>query len=398
MTFQALAERLGVKDYPEVLNTYYPLPAGRENEFCSMDLICRLQEKFDLFGKYFDLVKQGWQEISQENGDRKAFIDAMSLCIRDLDCKSCRRMKYPKTDGTVAGNMLPLYGLLPSVEDAYKEYVTRGFTHEQALVNLEGFKINLEVVENHILGVPGFTDLYANWCVLYIKCKIFYHHGLNFEIHTSPSYNAFVLKNKKSGALLPVFGNEISIHKSGIPLGSNGAEEEEGSFIARFEETKTEYVGNPSRNILVEQKRERFSKEEWELVYQPGDHDLSVHIPRNTDFSPEAVSRSLTEALELTKRCYPEWEPKAFYCCSWLLSPILQDILGTESKISSFALRYTRYPRKSEGKSPMSYVYPLGVKSYEELPENTSLQRGLKKVYLNGDFVYDTSGVILIEK
>jgi hypothetical protein len=46
----------------------------------------------------------------------------------------------------------------------------------------------------------------------------------------------------------------------------------------------------------------------------------------------------------------------------------------------------------------MSYVYPLGVKNYEELPENTSLQRGLKKVYLNGDFVYDTSGVILLEK
>lgn len=397
MLFQDVAKRLGVEGYPEALDAYLPIPEHRKHSLCSMELIERLQERFDLFGHYYDLVCKCWEELTAENGDRKHFVDAVSLCIMDMECKPARRMKYPEKDGSPVGDMLPLYCLLPSVEGAYGEMIGRGFSHGEAMDVLNGIKESIGVVEHHTLGRPGLTDLHANWCVLYIKCRIFYHKGLNYELHTSPSYNPYVLRNKKTGELIPVFGNGFAIHKSGIPLGSGGCEDEADSFVTTFEETDDDYVGHLSQNFLVERERKHFPKAEWEIVYRFGDHGLSVHIPRNTDFSPETVSQSMKEALERVRKCYPEWEPKVFFCSSWLLSPVLQEVLGESAKISSFALRYMRYPRKSAGNSPFSYVYPLGIEKIEDLPEDTRLQRGLKKVYLEGGFVYDTSGIILID-
>ncbi|MBR2615747.1 MAG: hypothetical protein IKC69_03625, partial [Clostridia bacterium] len=81
---------------------------------------------------------------------------------------------------------------------------------------------------------------------------------------------------------------------------------------------------------------------------------------------------------------------------SWLLSPVLNEVLGEEAKISRFSSLYTRFPRKNAGKAPFSYVFPMGYDSLESLPEDTRLRRALKKHYLEGGFVYDTSGIILL--
>ncbi|MBR2615418.1 MAG: hypothetical protein IKC69_01935, partial [Clostridia bacterium] len=323
MSIQKLAEALGIKKaYPEALNLYYPIPEERRRELCSREMIVELQEKLGVFGPYYDLVLEGFEEVKKDPMKRD-WIDAVALCIKDGDVKNARKMTYPPTDGTLGGDMLPLYAVLPSVSDGYAEYLRRGFPEEHAKETMDGIRENIRVVEEHVLGRPGSTDTYANWLGLYIKTRIFYHRGLNYEIHTAPSYNPYILRNKKSGEIVPVFGKEFPVHKSGRPLGSSGATEEEGSFIASFEETEDAYIGHPADADFIAREKSVYPKADWEIAHAPGDHDISVHIPRKTDFSPETVKKSMEEALELVNRCYPEWKPKAIFCSSWLLSPVL---------------------------------------------------------------------------
>ncbi len=42
----------------------------------------------------------------------------------------------------------------------------------------------------------------------------------------------------------------------------------------------------------------------------------------------------------------------------------------------------------------MGYLFPSNIENYEQLPEDTSLQRKIKKVYLDGGYIYGGGGII----
>ena len=73
----------------------------------------------------------------------------------------------------------------------------------------------------------------------------------------------------------------------------------------------------------------------------------------------------------------------------------LADILGPESKIVQYGNRFVRYPVMSAGREVFSFVFPPNITDLNELPENTRLERGLKKLYLSGGYIHAFYGVIL---
>ncbi|MBR2633951.1 MAG: hypothetical protein IKD31_00035 [Clostridia bacterium] len=397
MTLQTIAEALQLKEYPVELEPYYPIPEERRGELCTRELILHLEERFHLFGEYFSAVLEGFEDLKSDPY-RKELMDILSLYLKDCTVKEARAIKCPGTVGTPASNMMPFLIHLPSVEKAFENLLSRGFSEEEAMGTMEVYKIYLWETQNFRSGFVGLAPNISSWLTYFTKGSIFYPGfcGLNYQITAlSPKNSPYFLKNKATGELLPVFGGNLVFHRSGFPLGSAGAEEEEGSFETVFEETEEEYVGHPTVGDTVSPARQRYPKSEWELALQPGDDVLSVHIFFKTDFNPETVTRSMEIGKELALRCFPERNFKAMHCCSWLLSPVLNEVLGDKAKISSFSSRFVRYPVKSAGKSVFSYVFPGKFESLEDLPENTSLQRALKKRFLGGGKVYETGGVIL---
>jgi hypothetical protein len=187
-------------------------------------------------------------------------------------------------------------------------------------------------------------------------------------------------------------------HKSGHILGTAGFEDEEGSFTTPLLETETEWCGHTIENYLIKSKPDSFPKSEWEIAVRAGDDVIGLHIPRNVKFTPEAVDQSLAEGLSIAKKCYPEWNPVAFECISWMMSPTLNEVLGEDAKLSQFSSRFLRFPIKSGGRDVFSYVFPIEITDYEKLPEDTSLQRALKAKYLKGEFPYAYTGIIPFEK
>ena len=65
------------------------------------------------------------------------------------------------------------------------------------------------------------------------------------------------------------------------------------------------------------------------------------------------------------------------------------------SKIVAFGNRFNRYPGDSKGKEVFSFVFTTPVDDWNDLPENTTLERNLKKLYLSCGFVHAFAGVIL---
>ena len=89
---------------------------------------------------------------------------------------------------------------------------------------------------------------------------------------------------------------------------------------------------------------------------------------------------------------------KAFMCISWLLSPELKKLLKPTSNILSYQNRFSKFPVPCGGLDVFNFVFMKTVSDVSEvdfdaLPQNSSLERGLKELYQSGDFIHETGGV-----
>lgn len=205
---------------------------------------------------------------------------------------------------------------------------------------------------------------------------------------------SIVIRNKKSGEVAIVM-NETRVHKSGHVLGSKGFTDEDGAFTATFNETTDVFIGHTTQNGKIQPTPTVFHKSEWECIVRPGDDTIGLHIPRKTNLDPEYVSESLREGLELAKKFYPEFSPKFIVCTSWLLSPAIVDILGADAKLSKFNERFLKHPLlDTSGAASLGYVWPGNHGPIENYEENTSLQRGIKKMMLEDKHILCFAGII----
>ncbi len=237
------------------------------------------------------------------------------------------------------------------------------------------------------------------WNTTYKNASLFKIGIFNFEVRENIKLQIRAFINNK-GEIKLLMKEGLKIHKDGFILGSAGAEEKEDSFITEFIETDEYWEGNESDNdkSRVNKEKTRLFKNEWTLLYAPGDNLISVHIPRTATFDPVAIDDSLNEGREFFKKIYPEKDFKGFMCISWLLAPELKDILKPTSNILSFSDRYIKFPILCSGLDIFNFVFQSPVSSLADvnldtLPENTSLERNLKEMYKNGKYLHETGGI-----
>ena len=89
---------------------------------------------------------------------------------------------------------------------------------------------------------------------------------------------------------------------------------------------------------------------------------------------------------------------RVVFCASWLLNPRLKQILGAQSRIVQFGECFVKYPIQDAGVGVLNFVFDKVPDDLTDLPENTSLQRKLKKLYLEGDCIHTYSGAIYVEQ
>lgn len=137
-------------------------------------------------------------------------------------------------------------------------------------------------------------------------------------------------------------------------------------------------------------KLDQYFSEEYTYIY--------IHIPRGEALDEKEVDFSFMEVEKFIKKYYPELRTKklVYYTQSWLLSPELLQILDPKSNIIRFQSKFDIIHYEENIDDFLNFAFNSGFSSilYQELPEETSLQRGLKKLLLKGEKLHLGLGIL----
>lgn len=139
----------------------------------------------------------------------------------------------------------------------------------------------------------------------------------------------------------------------------------------------------------------RIGELEYEIKHIENDIAIDLHIPSDADFSPHAVDNSLEQARIFFAEYYPEIVGKKYCCHSWLLDSKLREILSEETNIINFQKRFEIYDKGETDTEFIEWLYNTRLTNYETLPENTSLQKNMKKYLISGGKIRNSYGRLL---
>lgn len=391
MTLREIADKLGIEKYPAVLEEVYASLPEEDGPVCDVALIDSLQQEYELFGKYYEIVREAAEKI-EADPVRRAWVRVGQKRSMGQSVTVGRSIPFNYEDDSLEGRMMPLMVLLPQIPEGIRLYREKGFPEEEVQKRIGAYKGGIATVEFRT-GKPGLNKLYYNWLNLFVRAVIFSVGGLQFELKEAPALAVF-LRNKETGEGIAVMNKGIA-HRDGQILGSAGYEDEEGAFQLEFRETEEAYIGHPVVNFLISHEETVFPKSRWECCVRPGDQVLALHIPKGADISTEALGKAIEAARAIVRDKYPQFADNGVHGISWLLDPKLRELLGENSKITGLQKRFVLYPMKSSGQDIFSYVFGKKPEKLEDLAEDTSLQRKLKKLYLDGEFIHNYAGIIL---
>ena len=128
----------------------------------------------------------------------------------------------------------------------------------------------------------------------------------------------------------------------------------------------------------------RIGQLEYEMTVLNAEPAVSLHIPTDVDLRPEILRPSVKAGLGEFYRLFPEYREKPVFCHSWLLSPMLKELLPESSNILRFQELFDIQSDGIPGNDVLLWVFKNPRLPKEDYPENTSLQRKLKQFFRNG--------------
>ena len=104
---------------------------------------------------------------------------------------------------------------------------------------------------------------------------------------------------------------------------------------------------------------------------------------------PDKLNASVAQARDFLKTYFPAWADAKMRCHSWLLSPVLKELLPENSRILHFQAAFDLLAADSDSDGALTWVYQMTDEQAKEadfrlLPEKTTLQKNLKARLLAG--------------
>lgn len=390
-----IADRIGLGTYPQELEQFYNITKDINQPACDLQLIKQLQEKYDLFGKYYPLVVQSAQLIN-DDPDLNAWVKTAVRFNQENDLPTACKLPAPAISDNVATNFMMLHILIPTIPGAFADLESRGFTWDELEDARITYKSAIDIVQTQT-GFPAINGTYFWWLNLYCRALIFKLSGFWFEIQKFPDHVLW-LQNRHTGNIVPLM--EGTFHREGtMPLGSLYYNDAEGAFDATYCEDGDNFYGHGCVDHVIDTQKKTYPKADWACIARPGQRCLGIHIPAKADISVETTMSACKAALALVHERFPEHSVNnAVFGSSWLLNPRMREIQGPQSRITQLEECFVKYPNKdTTADSVFNFVFGRKPERFEDLAEDTSLQRKLKKIYLDGDCIHSYSGVIFVD-
>lgn len=395
MDLLAVAKALGIDGVPAEFIAFCEA-GGVPVPLCDAALIDEMEKKYSMLGKYYPIVKEVAATVAKD-ADASLFGGLLAAYIAHAPISDVVNVPIPTLrDATVSAyfRLLIINAAMRAGIDAYR---ARGFSEAELLEMLPDVLGSRTAVSEMITKAPGLDGSGFGWLLNYAKALVF-RAGI-FNITPRPLYeSSILLRNKVSGEYAVLVLSD-TFHRSGMQLGSGGCMDTDGSFGADFCETEDAFIGRRIENARVLPELVTYPKSEWQEIVREGGGVVGIHIPRNVALTKENIMESYHLAFEMCRAHYPEVNVKAVHCSSWILDPQLEELLGAKSKIAGFQRTFLRYPRGGDGAAVYSFVFNCPKpESLAELPEETSLQRKLKSMYIDGGCIYIVGGYVPIDE
>lgn len=392
MEFREIAEKLGFEKYPEALDEIYASMADDNTPACDLALIEKLEQDMEMFGRYYQLVVRTAEQINNDPL-RSIWVKVAAKFALDNPATIAKTIPSPKSDGTEITDMLPLHIMIPQIPLAIEEYYRRGFNYQEIKGLMKDFEDSIGILEN-LWGRPCINALYFGWLHHYTKVEIFATDGFWFEFsHINPK--AMWLRHRESGEVVCVVCRGTFDGTGSQLKGSKYYEDPTDTFTVTVEEDDEKIVGHGVHDYRVSPVAETYLKSEWECIARPGDKCMGLHIPRGCDISQNALNTAVENARKIAMERFPDKAGMQIHGSSWLFDPKLADMLGPDSRMTQLMKRFVVHPQWSQGNNVFGYVFPKEYTDYESLPEDTSLQRKLKKLYMDGGCIYSYAGILV---
>ncbi|MBQ5800664.1 MAG: hypothetical protein IIW20_02150 [Clostridia bacterium] len=398
-SFDSLIESVGVIGFPERFRLIYDeAMADYEKNGCPYidpAFYDKVKNKYNILSDCVDVYKNAAVEI-RKNEDYTRFLHLLCFALRDEEYNfsdtAALKMPYTKDEEPYAPlDMLTGLAMCSQIDSAAKKLEGRNLPKEVHEGILNRPEKGLFVYRMYHGGKDGY-DL-INWYQRTVTATLIPIKRLEMEVFAS--FTGFACIFKSNDGRIVSLADNFSLHRDGFALGARNYTDETGSWVAEIEETDTEWIGHPfDERGFVKKERVSLKKGEWELVLKRGDPVVQLHIPASGKLTPELVEESIQAMRDFIAEYYPDFKYKAFACGSWLLNPILEDMLGADSNIVKFGKLFTPLTMKASGTSIFSFAFhaPDGVNNLEALPEDTKLRKLAKDYYLKGGAIHETLG------
>ncbi len=349
-----------------------------------------LQKTLEETGGFSRVVEETFADAKAIREDREAAEYAIFL-YRAMEKRQLFMANLELFDFPEKYPFFAFLCLMPAIVNTHKYLTEKGIDRDIVKKTVGQYEECLFVYRERFDRL-GMNKRYFDHLQGYVDNKFLNVDRLRYEIMKNEEI--YVLEGKDGEQI--VFLQKGRMNADGL-YADTPPVTGEGDFDAFFEEQDEYFVGTPiDVNGRCENRIVKLDKNEYSVRLRPGDDCISVHIPSQGSLSKETCDQSYQRALRTFAEFYPELAPKAFHCHSWMMAPELRDILKPESKILGFQEPYKKYPVETEGKDVMNFVFKLKFKTYDDLAEDTSLQRALKKLYLSGQYLYEYCGIIII--
>lgn len=130
----------------------------------------------------------------------------------------------------------------------------------------------------------------------------------------------------------------------------------------------------------------------WKKEIPEGAPIITIHILKGTDFRPKKIKESFRQAVAFFGKYFPEHQFELFVCRTWLLYEPIQELLGENSNIASFARRFEIIAQNENTKQALERIYGTSnLDKIKQMDKSSSLQR---IAYKNLDKVGEAAGII----
>ncbi len=385
MTFSEMIDTLGIEAYPEELPRIFE--SEREPIDLSGETLRKLDAEYGALGERLsDLV--ACAKAVNENEALREYTRCAVKFLAATNHTAGFKLKIPTLDTDTVFYHYQILLLALTLPYGIANYKRRGFPDDEIRPMMAAVRsrINAEDPKTGKANNSGY-----NWLRHYAHAALF--SSKLFGV-TPRLIDAPVIFLKSCDGKYKILATGGRYHRDGKPLGNACYTDEDGAFTAEFSEDGEFYTGHEIVNAFVKKESVSLKKSDWRVIARQGDWMVGLHIPRGADLSEESMTAGFKDAMAKTVRHYPDLDPKFVHTATWLLSPKLAELQGEGSGIARFSGRFIKYPIKSGGKELFGFAFPSCPEDYNDLPEQTSLQRKLKALYLSGGCIHAHAGFV----